>query len=78
MYWDGDGCGGISFLFLRCIDGNETGTDHCYFWQCLPCIRTETDHLLFGNVDISVRTITVTDTDMWDFVYTSEILNMEC
>jgi hypothetical protein len=59
-------------------DGNETGTDHCYFWQCLPCIRTETDHLLFGNVDISVRTITVTDTDMWDFVYTSEILNMEC
>ena len=46
--------------------------------QCLPCIRTETDHLLFGNVDISVRTITVTDTDMWDFVYTSEILDMEC
>jgi hypothetical protein len=37
-------------------------------FACLSCIRTETDHLLFGNVDISVRTITVTDTDMWDIV----------
>jgi hypothetical protein len=55
----------------------ETDTEHLYIFRLWTIIRTETEHLLFGRMDVSVRTVNVTDTDRWDFIYTSEILEMD-